>query len=143
MANAFDNIINRMLGFLKNDPWNMLLMTIFILYSSHAAPSLPDSVLALFDSALFRFVYLFVMMFVLGENPTVAILMIVAFLVSMNILSGRRLFEAFVAQSSFGQEYKYENPRTVGDADMQPDSMQVYAGHAPIGMHESVAAYSY
>ena len=80
------------------NPYFSATMTLFlVLYGGLAKPDLPDFVVNLFDNALFRILVLFLIAFTASKNAQVAILVAVAFSLTMNFLSERKMAEGFMA----------------------------------------------
>lgn len=97
MADAFDNLVNSNLSFLNQPMWAMALGAFFAFYSGFAAPALPNSILKLFNHGPFRLAYLFLLMWSASQQPTLALMTAVAFVVTMNVLAERNMFELFEA----------------------------------------------
>jgi hypothetical protein len=82
-----------------NNPYVSAALTLFvILYASLARPQLPEALLMLFDNVFFRLLMLFLIAFMAVHNTQVALIVSVAFLITMNLLSEQRLAEGFVAR---------------------------------------------
>lgn len=74
-------------------------VTLFlILYASLARPQLPVFIAKLFDNPLFRLLVLFGIAFMASRNFQVALLVSVAFTVTMNLLNEQKIVEGFMAQ---------------------------------------------
>jgi hypothetical protein len=72
-----------------------LLRLFLVLYGSMVAPVMPDYILKWFGFVPFRIFVLFLIVWTSNHSPDIAILVAVAFYVSINVLSGRRAFEKF------------------------------------------------
>lgn len=88
---------NQLQNALNNQYFSAALSLFLVLYAGLAKPQLPDVVSGLFDNALFRLVILFLVAYLSSRNAQVAILVAVAFVVSMNMLSEQRMTEGFLA----------------------------------------------
>ena len=64
-----------------------------ILYASRMAPSLPEPVLALFENPFFKLAVYAAILYTASINPTTALLLAIAFMVSMNAINQKKLFE--------------------------------------------------
>src|SRR6478609_9046070 len=72
-----------------------LLRLVLVLYGGMIAPHLPDSVLKWFQFVPFKIFILFLIVYSANHQPDIAILTSIAFYTSMNVLAGRKAFEAF------------------------------------------------
>lgn len=92
--NSVLNVVDSSLSVLRTNPYASGATTLFlVLYAGLAAPALPASVAGLFEHSLFKLLILtLVLLLVKNQNPTTAILVAVAFVVSMNTLSKYRVF---------------------------------------------------
>ena len=92
----FNQTVNKYISSLKtNDVLNGVLVLFLVLYAGIAAPSLPAPVLKLFDYAAFRVSVLALIMWNNNGNPALSLSLAMAFIASMNTLSGKQLFEKF------------------------------------------------
>lgn len=94
-TNGLNKQINDALSFLNKPVWSNTLRLLFLLYASMVAPDLPPQASILFDNALFRLVVLFLIVWTNSQDPTLSLLIAVGLVISMNVLSGRRLLEFF------------------------------------------------
>lgn len=76
----------------RNKLVSSVIMLLLILYAGLAAPALPASVAALFDNEIFKVAVLFFLLAVRNYNPTVALLVAVGFVLSMQTLSKYHVF---------------------------------------------------
>ncbi len=68
-------------------------VTLFlVLYGAMAAPALPPMVATLFENPVFKMLILMLVLVVRNYNPTMAILVAVGFVISMQTLSKYRIF---------------------------------------------------
>lgn|SRR3989338_8143965 len=99
-----------MIDFLNNQYVTAVLTLFLILYSSLARPQLPLFVAELFNYTAFRLVILFLVVYLIGkQNTQVALLVAVAFSVTMLLISEQKIAEGFIDQS---KEY-YDNDDTI------------------------------
>jgi len=83
-------------GLLDNTYVSAVLTLFLILYASLARPQLPNFMLNLFDNPLFRMLFLFGLAFMASRNVQVALLVAVAFTVTMNLLSEQKMVDGFL-----------------------------------------------
>jgi len=137
--NRVIQIADRNLSVLYTNPYVSSVVTLFLLmYAGLAAPALPASIAALFDQWWFKVSILFIVLAVRNYNPTIAILVAVGFMVSMQTLSKYHIFSMASEFATMGSKSKndshkgtyHHNPNTVGHpSNPQPES-QVNA-HPP------------
>jgi hypothetical protein len=82
-----------------------LIRLFLVLYGSMIAPALPDSILKWFGYVPFRIFFLFLIVWTANHSPDIAILAAVGFYASINVLSGRQMFEKFQQQRYGGYQY--------------------------------------
>lgn len=141
--NRVFQIADRNLSILYTNPYVASVVTLFlVLYAGLAAPALPASVAALFDHWWFKVLILFVVLIVRNYNPTVAILVAVGFMVSMQTLSKYHIFSMASEFSNMIPSLKssknknshkgtyHNNPNTVGHSSKPQPESQVTA-HPP------------
>lgn len=86
--------LSQQLSTLLNNPYvGSLILIFFIFYAGLAAPQLPPVVAKLFDYTLFKVAVLALILFVNNVNPTIALVVAVAFFVTLQTLSRYNLFE--------------------------------------------------
>jgi hypothetical protein len=92
----FNKLVNKKISGLKsNDILHSILTMSLVLYAGLAAPSLPKSISKLFDFAAFRITILSLIMWNTNDNPALSLMLAIGFVVSMNTLSGKQIFERF------------------------------------------------
>lgn len=84
---TFDKIVKNLLSPLDNEYVYTVVVMFLIVYSSVVAPKLPKFLGVLFESALFRMLMLFLIAFLASNNPTVALLSSLAFVLSIMALN--------------------------------------------------------
>lgn len=82
---------------LQNQYVTAVLTLFLVLYGGLAKPDLPEFILDLFDSAVFRVLVLFLIAFTASRNYQVALLVAVGFTLTMNLLNERKMAEGFMA----------------------------------------------
>jgi hypothetical protein len=104
VSNAFTSGITAldkgMASAFSNQYFTATLAIFVLLYAGLAAPNLPPFIAALFNSNLFKLLCLFAILVVLNYNVTVALIMAIAFMLSLQTLQRYRVFDyaATVAQ---------------------------------------------
>lgn len=93
---SYNNQINGLFSPQLDSPIvSSVLRLVLILYGALAAPHLPDQVLKWFDNVPFRLLILFLIVYTANKDPATALLIAVAFFVSVNTLAGKKPFEKF------------------------------------------------
>jgi hypothetical protein len=100
---SYNNNINSVLSPLDTPGVSAFIRLFLILYGAMIAPALPDSLLKWFHFVPFKIMVLFLIVYTANHDPATAILIAVAFYTSLNILSGKRMFE------EFRQVHTYDN----------------------------------
>jgi len=81
-----------------------MLRLFLILYGTMVAPSLPDAVLKWFNFVPFRILILFLIVWIEKHDPASAILAAIAFYMTLNVLSGKQIFEKFQQQQYYSMQ---------------------------------------
>ena len=90
--------------FMNNTYVNAALTLFLILYAGLVRPPLPPMISDLFENPLFRLLFLFLLAWTASKNSQVAILVAVAFVVTMGLLGEQRMVEGFFAGSDDDEE---------------------------------------
>jgi len=90
------NQLNQFAEVLQNQYVSGVLLIFLILYGGMAKPDLPAPIMNLFSNAFFRVFVLFLIAFVATKNVQVALMVAVAFTVTMNLVSEKKMAEGFV-----------------------------------------------
>lgn len=106
--------LNKSLDVLRTNNYASAAITLFlVMYAGLAAPSLPPSIASLFEYSAFKFfILVMVLVFLNNNNPTVAILVAISFVVSMSTLSRYRVFTMANELTSLGFGSKKETEAT-------------------------------
>jgi hypothetical protein len=91
-------------GILSNVYVNSFLTLFLIMYASLARPQLPNFLMDLFDNWAFRLVFMTGLAFLASRNIQAAILVAVAFTVTMNLLSEQKIVEGFLVREQMYSE---------------------------------------
>ncbi len=75
----------------RNDYLSAAISLFLIVYAGYAAPRLPDSIVRLFENNWFKLLLFFLIAYSAKGNPTVAIIASVALMVSLMVLTDRRV----------------------------------------------------
>ena len=87
-----------------DDKYVSTVLSIFLaLYAGLARPELPNFILKLFDNQVFRILVLSLIAYRANRDPQLAIMIAVAFTVSLNMLSERNMKESFQQMEHFVQ----------------------------------------
>lgn len=96
---------------LKHKYLNLLVVLLIALYAGMAAPALPNIVISAVDSTVGKLVFLFLIGFVASRNIQVALMVAVAFVVTLHVANSRAT-ERFISLRTAERFYAEE-----GDAD--------------------------
>ena len=80
----------------KNDFASSTLSLILAVYAAMAGPKLPEPVAKLFENAIFRMCFMALILYMSGRDLKLAIMVAVAFSVTMTVLNEQRVAEGFV-----------------------------------------------
>lgn len=78
-----------------NQTFIIVLSIILGLYSALLAPALPNNVIMFFDSIIGKLIFLFLIAFMASKNIQVALMMSVAFVVTLTIANKNEIEESF------------------------------------------------
>lgn len=88
--------VDEYLSIAFTNPYTKSILTLFlVLYGGLAAPKLPDSLLKLFDNQMFRIIILALIVYMGQKDAMFAIMIAVAFVISMNTLNQKKIKEKF------------------------------------------------
>ena len=80
----------------NNVYFSSLVSLVLALYAATAAPKLPEPIAQLFENTLFKMVFMSLILYMSGRNLQMAIMISVAFTVTMIMLNEQRISEGFV-----------------------------------------------
>lgn len=80
-----------------NNYFSAVLTLFLVLYAAMARPQLPPFIASLFGSPLFRFVVFALIAYMSSKDLTVAVMVAVAFVVTMGLLHEQKVAEGFMA----------------------------------------------
>jgi hypothetical protein len=114
-------------NFLENKNVTATVSLLLALYAGLAAPALPNVVISFFDTFLGKVLFIFLIAFVASKNVQVAIMLAVAFVVTLNV-ANKRYAESFMNIERFEnedfdteEEDENENENEDFDADEEED----------------------
>ena len=102
---SYNADVNSALGPLDNPAVAGFLKLFLVMYGGMVAPHLPPSVLQWFQYPAFKIAVLFLILWTGSRDPSMAILISTVFYTSLNVLSGKKAFEAFQETPSQDQYY--------------------------------------
>lgn len=95
---SLDKFVND-LG-IKSNPYATAIIAVFtIAYAAIVAPKLPGPIAKLMDYTVVRIIILFLIAYMANSNPTAALMIAIAFLVSMNTLTNLERDDKGVAEA--------------------------------------------
>lgn len=93
MSSVGNNTIS---SFFQNDIVNSVISLLLILYGSLAKPDLPDFVVKIFENSFFRVLVLSLVVYKGNNDPTLALMIAVVFVVMMNFVTVKKIKEKFM-----------------------------------------------
>ena len=107
--------------------WLFGVLSLFLaLYGPHLSPKLPGVVRKLFDSAVFRGVILFLVIYLAGKNMAASLTVTVIFLVVMGILQQTKLLSD--VNEFFVNERFSQNGRPVAKCENYENDIEQFNG---------------
>ena len=89
-------LVDSTMSQLFSNKYSSAVITLFlVLYGGLAAPKLPKFVVQLFDNAIFRILVLSLIVYKGNRDPKFAIMIGVAFTVTLNVISKQKFLEGF------------------------------------------------
>ena len=100
VVNASEKVLNRAL----DNVYISTAIKVFIgLYAAFAAPKLPPSLVNLMDNTLVRIVFAFVIVLTATRDPSIAILIAIAFIITLQTANKYRLINTSLSVSDPGE----------------------------------------
>lgn len=96
MIASLEKTLSPLNNFLRNEYVTGVVALFVVLYASNVAPRLPNVVIDLFNNPIFRVFVLFLVAYVANKNPAVALLVSVAFVVTLNVINRQEAEEGFL-----------------------------------------------
>ena len=117
-------LLDPVLAHLEN-PYVATFLSLFLaMYGGLAAPQLPASIAAVFNSDVGRLVVLFLIVFMSVRNPTLAVLTAVGFTLSLQVLNQHKLFGNIVDEVADEEE--------AVEASVEPSPAEEVLAPAPL-----------
>ena len=134
LLNKFNKYVNKAF---QNNNFVLIISVIIVLYAGFTAPALPDSVIILFDTIIGKIVLLFLIGYVASKNVQVALLIAVAFVITLQVANMRFLerytnkYELFINKKKENNDKncsccKYCNCNNEGSKSFNPKSVEEY-----------------
>jgi hypothetical protein len=104
-----------MLSDILNDKYISTALTIMVgLYAATLGPNLPPSIKDLFSNSIFKMIVLFLVVVRANKNPTMSIVIAVAFVMILENIQKKDAFSAFTSVGyKLGENYCVEEPELV------------------------------
>lgn len=96
MLRPIEKTLRPLNNFLRNEYVTAVVALFVVLYASNVAPRLPDVVSDLFNNPIFRVFVLFLVAYIANKNPAVALLVSIAFVVTLNVINRQEAEEGFL-----------------------------------------------
>lgn len=123
----------RMLKYPMSNPYIMAILKVtLILYAVRIAPNPPEYLQKLFENTFAKIALIFVIIYLSEKDIQLALLLSVIYVLGMNLLAGRGLFESF---SNYSAEYKSSGAKL-----LEPRTM-LYPGCENITMDDLYKAF--
>lgn len=110
MLDKINEQLRKSLEVLDNPYVSSVLSLVIILYASLAAPRLPASASALFNNAWFRLLVLFTIAYIGAKDPSIAIIVALAFTITLQTLHSQSLQSQLAA---YVEGVPYVGPRVM------------------------------
>tara|TARA_B100001758_G_scaffold72585_1_gene61221 strand:- start:1035 stop:1964 length:930 start_codon:yes stop_codon:yes gene_type:complete len=125
--------LERINSLLDDEKFATVTSLVIALYAGMAAPALPDSVVLFFDTIVGKLLFLFLIGFMASRNIRVALMIAVAFVVTLHVVNQRNTEKYFnYRRESFeGNEDDGKNPqeREVNASDFTTNVDEHFADH--------------
>jgi len=83
--------LNKLTKLFKNKNTKTILALVLALYASAVAPALPNNIILFFDSIVGKLLFIFLIAYVASRDVQVAIMLAVAFIITLTIINRRRI----------------------------------------------------
>lgn len=117
----------------NNKTFTTVVSLLLALYAGLAAPALPNNVILFFDTLVGKVLMVFLIGYLASKNTQMAIMLAVAFVVTLNLANNYKLLENFTEHIESEEEHNDndDEPEAVPEADDQLDH------DAPAGVNDS------
>lgn len=111
MADKVQNMVKEVLGSSENvlnraldNPYISTTLKVFLgLYAAFAAPQLPKSLANMMDHTVVRIVFAFLIVFMATRDPSLALMIAVAFIITLQTANKFRLYNTSLSRASAGE----------------------------------------
>ena len=90
-----DNISKNLNTLFDNKTFSTSMSLLLALYAGAAAPALPNNVIVFFDTVIGKLLITFLIAYLSSKNIQLALMLAVAFVVSLNIINTNKINEGF------------------------------------------------
>lgn len=126
--------IDTMIKPVFTNPYVMAVLKIaIVLYAAQIAPKLPATVTNYFENTYFKILFIATIVYVSVHDLQLAIMLAVVFVISINLLSGRKFMESF---SNFSQNFTPE-----GDQKLIEPNTVIYPGCLKVTLQDIYTAF--
>lgn len=112
--NSVDKTLEKIFN---SDRLSVLLVMFLVFYGGLAGPYLPTFILRLFDNPVFRIFILSLIVYKGNNDPKLSLMISIIFIITMDILNKKKLFERFTLIKDKNTEYLFESFGNHFDAD--------------------------
>ena len=137
LMNKTETVLNRALD---NKYIKTAIMVFLGLYAAFAAPQLPKSLVGLMDHTLVRVAFAFVIVFMATRDPSIALLMAVAFILTLQTANKFRLYNTSLSKSAQGEVSWL--PSVSGEAQSTESEQAPEQTHEQVNEDENIAELS-
>ena len=117
-------LVDSTMSQLFSNKYSSAVITLFlVLYGGLAAPKLPKFVVQLFDNAIFRILVLSLIVYKGNRDPKFAIMIGVAFTVTLNVISKQKFLEGFDDDME-----QFTDTDVASDDDLDSDDKEADSG---------------
>ena len=113
----------------ENNTVKTVVSLVLALYAGAAAPVLPNAVINFFDTVVGKLLFTFLIAFVASRDVQIAIMMAVAFVVTLSIANNRKIEEAF---ANHGEDEMFDNHAEEGemfDNHSEEEQVETFENH--------------
>lgn len=119
-------LVDSTMSQLFSNKYSSAVITLFlVLYGGLAAPKLPKFVIQLFDNAIFRILVLSLIVYKGNRDPKFAIMIGVAFTVTLNVISKQKFLEGFDDNM---EQFTETDSDVASDDDLDSDDNEADSG---------------
>ena len=99
-----DNISKGLNTLFDNKTFSTSMSLLLALYAGAAAPALPNNVIVFFDTVFGKLLITFLIAYLSSKNIQLALMLAVAFVVSLNIINTNKINEGFRTMENYGNQ---------------------------------------